>query len=134
MDKISDFIEITVSPEELEEQRQQQSEDLVYEKEADEKVRLLKEMTKYLTDDKDLDDKDLDDKDPDEEMDMLLFELKSLHVTNPITKKIKKMSEWMELTEVDDDDDVDGDTIVEQMKSNYENYPYVNDDDDVDMY
>ena len=67
---------------------------------------------------------------------MLLFKLKSLHVTNPITKKIRKMSEWMELTEVDDGDDVDGDTIVEQMKSNYENYPHVDvdDDDDVDMY
>ncbi len=124
MDKISDFVEIAVSPEELEEQRQQQSEDLVDEKEADEKVRLLKEISKYLTDDKDLDEK----------TDMLLFKLKSLQVTNPITKKIEKMSELMELTEVDDGDDVDGDTIVEQMKSNYENYPYVNDDDDVDMY
>ena len=97
------------------------------EEDANEKVRILKEISKYLTDDKDLDEK----------MDILLFKLKSLQLTNPITKKIEKISEWMELmevNEVDDGDDVDGDTIVEQMKSNYENYPYVNDDDDVDMY
>ena len=124
MDKISDFVEIAVSLEELEEQQQQQSEDLVDEKEADEKVRLLKEMTKYLADN----DINLSSNN-DHEEDILLFELKSLHVTNPITEEIKKMSEWMELMEVDDDDD-----YVEQMKSNYENYPYVNDDDDVDMY
>ena len=124
MDKISDFIEITVSPEELEEQRQQQSEDLVYEKEADEKVRLLKEMTKYLADN----DINLgnnndheEEEDVDEKTDILLFELKSLQVINPITKKLEKIGEWMQL---DETDDADGEALMEQLKSNYENYPY----------
>ena len=130
MDKIADFTEITISSEELEEleeqqQQQQQSEDLVVDKkEADEKVRLLKEMTKYLADN----DINLgnnndheEEEDVDEKTDILLFELKSLQVINPITKKLEKIGEWMQL---DETDDADGEALMEQLKSNYENYPY----------
>ncbi len=107
-----------------EQQRQRQSEDLSLD---------LADRNINLNNDHQEEDVGENMKNGDGKTDMLLFEMKSLQVVNPITKKLTKIGEWMKLKEVDDDDD-DDDDDGETLTKNYENYPYVDDDDDVDMY